>query len=166
MFHREAVLPRVELLCAGAPAIAHVARRLNEEWGRQQGYRPAVTLAWCRTLAGSQTEALLCASIGDEIVGMAALTVCDLATHTHLTPWLSSLLVEPAHRGQDCGRIIADAVCALAAQRGARDIYLYALSGRLVAYYARLGWMPVEGVEIDGARFQIMVKPLAAPTVG
>ena len=77
------------------PRIGEIGRRLNREWGAAMGYSVSETVAWCRTLAASQTEALMIATRSRLAVGAALLVQCDLPNRDQHSPWLSSLFVHP-----------------------------------------------------------------------
>ena len=148
----------IETLVETSSSIRTVAQWLNEEWGKEQGYSFRETLSWCRELANSAREAIVCAHWAQQPVGAALLVDCDLRSHSHFSPWLSSLFVVPKHRGRGIGRSLAKRLCEIAGEQGHTEIYAYALEGPLIAFYRQLGWSAVESTEIAGRRFVVMTK--------
>ena len=50
----------------------------------------------------------LVAVLDTEVVGLACLVETDIESHTHLTPWLASVLVAPRHRGRGIGSALCE----------------------------------------------------------
>jgi predicted N-acetyltransferase YhbS len=88
----------------------------------------------------------LVAVIGGECVGTVALVENDLRCRPY-TPWLASLIVAPAHRGQKIGEGLVESVKALAKDKGYRELYLR--TEHASGYYVKLGWEFVETCEDD-----------------
>lgn len=137
-----------------------IARWLNEEWGREQGYSYDDTLSWCRSLAADECETIISARLVEKPVGVAVLVTCDLPSHSHLSPWLSSLYVLPKYRRAGVGGLLTSRLCETAANLGHQQIFLYVLDGPLVSFYGRLGWSLVEHVSVARRNFSIMRKAL------
>lgn len=150
----------IETLVETSPSIRTIAQWLNEEWGRGRGYSYEDTLSWCRDLASSESEAIICANLAGRLVGVALLVDCDLPSHPHFSPWLSSLFVAPKYRGQGVGRSLTNRLCEIAEQRGHAEVHLYALEGPSISFYRQLGWAELEKVEIAGGEFVVMKKAL------
>jgi GNAT superfamily N-acetyltransferase len=55
-----------------------------------------------RARRGSVPTAFV-ALVDGQVAGLASLEAHDLDTHQHLTPWLTSVLVDPRRRGQGIG---------------------------------------------------------------
>ena len=138
-----------------------MARWLSEEWGTSLGYDLSDTLAWCEELAEAQDETIMAATRNDRPIGSIAVVQCDLEGYENFRPWLSCFYLLPPERGMGIGPPLIQAACDWARAKRYSDLYLYALKGRLTAYYGRFGWQPVSDLSQDGDAFQIMRKPLS-----
>jgi GNAT superfamily N-acetyltransferase len=91
-----------------------------------------------------------------EVLGTAALRVCDLEGREDLTPWLGGVYVLPQFRR----RGIASALCEVVEQKardlGVRSLYLFTLDQSRL--YGRLGWAFLERMQWHGHEGEIMVK--------
>lgn len=72
-------------------------------------------------------------------VGMASLREND-GIQPHLTPWLGSLVVDPACRGQKIGEQLIDAIKQLSIRLGHNTLYLLAFDPTIPTWYTKLGW--------------------------
>jgi GNAT superfamily N-acetyltransferase len=150
----------IETLVETSSSIRIIAQWLNEEWGHGRGYTYEDTLSWCRDLANSESEVVICAKLAERPVGAALLVDCDLPSHPHFGPWLSSLFVVPEHRRHGIGRSLTERLCEIAEERGHAELYLYALKGPLISFYRELGWSALEKFKIAGSEFVVMKKTL------
>jgi GNAT superfamily N-acetyltransferase len=148
----------IERLVENSSSLPTIARWLSEEWGREQGYSYEDTLSWCRGLTTSGGEAIICAKLAETPVGVALLVDCDLPSHPHFTPWLSSLFVLPEYRFSGIGSFLTSRLCEIAAKLGHPEVYLYVLEGPLVSFYRRRGWLRIESIEMAGGAFALMKK--------
>ena len=73
---------------------------------------------------------------------------------------MAQLFVVSSERGRGVGNALVSASIDHAAVLGFRRTYLYT-SGTLPAYYASLGWRPIEEVEYLGKMRTIMTFELA-----
>jgi predicted N-acetyltransferase YhbS len=94
----------------------------------------------------------------DTLLGSASL-VRQTITHQHLSPWLSSVYVDPAHRGGGIASALVGRVEQAAAELGWGKIYLFTPSSEKL--YARLGWELMEYSSHHGLKIAIMSKVLA-----
>ena len=53
-----------------------------------------------------------------------------------------------------------------ATARKERDLYLYAVRGRLTRRYARLGWLPLDQFRCGVTDFEVMRRPLSPAAQG
>jgi N-acetylglutamate synthase-like GNAT family acetyltransferase len=93
----------------------------------------------------------------DTLLGSASL-VRHTITHPHLSPWLSSVYVDPQYRGGGIASALVGRVEKAAAEMGSGRIYLFTPSSEKL--YAGLGW---ERMEYSGYRdltLAIMSKAL------
>ena len=99
------------------------------------------------------------ALVDSAVVGMACLVECDVESHRHLTPWLASVLVAPAHRGKGIGSALTRRATEEAATLGVSTLYLFTFDKQ--RFYARLGWSRREDARLFGRPGTIMVRTLA-----
>jgi GNAT superfamily N-acetyltransferase len=92
------------------------------------------------------------------VVGMACLVACDIDSHRHLTPWLASVLVEPAYRRQGIGSALTRRATDEASALGVSTLYLFTFDKE--ALYARLGWSTFERAQLAGLSGTIMARTL------
>ncbi len=111
----------------------HVTSHLTLE-DRIAGFR-------ARARRGSIPTAFV-ALIDGSVVGMACLLEHDIDSHRHLTPWLTTVLVGPEHRGKGIGTALIRRAVDGAAQLGFDRLYLFTYDKE--QYYARLGWSVVD----------------------
>ncbi|WP_425351050.1 GNAT family N-acetyltransferase [Mesorhizobium sanjuanii] len=147
-------------LARDSAAIPLVARWLSAEWGRVQGYCYDDTVSWCNEVANSENELLACAFLNEYPVGVALLVECDLQSHDYWRPWLSSLYVPVEHRGKRIGEALISAICEAARDGGWSELYLYAATGWLTAYYTKFGWRSVDRIDVSGNTFDVMKRQL------
>ena len=143
-----------------SPHLSNIAAWLNAEWGAAQGYSLDQTLAWCRDTAGDDDQCLLAALADEQLLGAVLVVHCDLPSHAHLRPWVSGLYVDKAQRGRGIGADLAQAASDWTRQRQHPALYLFAPEGRLVAFYHRLGWRPLDGFSRNGIPYRVMQRQL------
>ncbi len=143
-----------------SPHLPTAAKWLNDEWGVELGYDLSETMAWCTDLARAEDETVIVATRKDRLIGTILVVECDLEDHEHLTPWISGFYVPVSERGKSIGEALIQAACDWARQKGYATLYLYALKGRLTAFYERLGWAVMSEFARNGQTFQIMQRPL------
>jgi predicted N-acetyltransferase YhbS len=93
----------------------------------------------------------------DTLLGSASL-VRQTITHQHLSPWLSSVYVDPAHRGSGIASALVGKAERAAAEMGSERIYLFTPSSEKL--YAGLGWELMEYSSYQGLKIAIMSKAL------
>jgi N-acetylglutamate synthase-like GNAT family acetyltransferase len=93
----------------------------------------------------------------DVLLGSASL-VRQTITHRHLSPWLSSVYVDPAQRGGGIASALVGRIEEAAAGMGFEEIYLFTPSSEKL--YARLGWQLLEYSSHHDLRIAIMSKAL------
>lgn len=122
-----------------------VADRIWQAWWESRG----VALSEIRErLTDNMTDAplplALVAHEADQFLGTASLIASDLDARPHLSPWVAAVWTEPAARKQGVGRALVNRACAAGFALDHDHVYLCAAPA-LWAYYASLGWTPVEG---------------------
>ena len=90
-----------------------------------------------------------------DLVGSANISATTL-THKHLTPWLSSVIVPPTHRGRGIASKLALAAISEAGRLGFGKIYLF--TPKNDGLYARLGWETFEHAAINGVPVCLMAR--------
>jgi len=93
----------------------------------------------------------------DTLLGSASL-VRQTITHPHLSPWLSSVYVDPQYRGGGIASALVRRVERAAAEMGSERIYLFTPSSEKL--YAGLGWELMEYLNYQGLKIAIMSKTL------
>lgn len=93
-----------------------------------------------------------------EPVGSASLTVRDLPSHMHLTPWLAEVFVRPEHRSEGVGSALVKRVEEEAARLGAEWLFLYTFDSE--PWYESLGWQLMERCDLKGEAITIMKRDL------
>ena len=101
---------------------------------------------------------------GDTLLGSASIIEKDLATHPHLTPFLASVYVAPAYRGQGIASTLVSRMIDESRQMGAAQLYLITPDQQRL--YARLGWSPLEQVHYRGEWVTLMAVPCATSNSG
>lgn len=91
---------------------------------------------------------------GDALLGSASIVENDLTTHPQLNPFLASVYVAPAYRGQGIASAVVSRMIEEARQLGAAQLYLITPDQQRL--YARLGWSPLEQVYYRGEWVTLM----------
>lgn len=121
-----------------SPHLATVANWLHTLWWKAEGYAPDHTEAFLRAATGPAAPCCLIAERDGEPVGTATLDVDDLPHRRDLTPWLASVLVAPAHRGDGVATALVDSVLQRARALGHARIWLFTPDA--ADFYAARGW--------------------------
>ncbi len=95
------------------------------------------------------------ALVGSEPVGLCCLREND-GIRPDLAPWLGSLFVKPAYRGQRIGEQLIDVVKRKARKLGYLELYLLAFDQTLPAWYEKLGWELLGEDYLFGHRVSVM----------
>lgn len=98
---------------------------------------------------------------GETLLGSASLVQNDLTTHPHLTPFLASVYVAPAHRHQGVASALVRRMRDEVTQLGLPQFYLITPDQQRL--YARLGWREVEQVYYRGELVTLMTVTCATP---
>lgn len=87
--------------------------------------------------------------------GLLATTV----THTHLTPWLSSVYVPDELRGRGIASALSLHAVGAAAALGYDRLYLF--TPRSEALYARIGWITFDRIDHNSVTLTLMERSTA-----
>jgi GNAT superfamily N-acetyltransferase len=142
--------------------IPTLANWFHDEWGH---FNPAATIAQrisrlkerCTHTAGIPIT--LVAIAENIVVGTASLVEHDMEVHMELSPWLSSVYVAKAHRGQGIGSRLVESVVKEAEINDAAILYLFTPNRE--SFYARLGWQLFGREEYRGQQVVLMKLPIS-----
>ena len=99
------------------------------------------------------------ADTGSQVLGTAALRVCDLPGYEHLTPWLGGVYVLPQFRRRGIGTKLCLTVEQYAKHiEGIEKLYLFTLDQK--KWYESLGWSTFAPCSWHGHAGEIMYKNL------
>ncbi|MCP3477492.1 GNAT family N-acetyltransferase [Bradyrhizobium sp. CCGUVB1N3] len=153
----DAKLPEIEDLTveSGLPAI--IAKLQFAFWGPLTGHSSAAEYEQflCFAARSRQLPTVLVARCGEALLGSVNLLVHEMTIRPGLSPWMAQLFVPGAERSRGVGRALINASLVRAAELGFPRLYLYT-SGTLPAYYAALGWKPIEELEYLGKMRTVM----------
>ena len=93
-----------------------------------------------------------------EPAGSASLTVRDLPSHMHLTPWMAEVYVRPEFRERGIGSALVKRIESEAERQGVEVLFLYTFDRE--AFYERLDWDLMERDRMQGKPIAIMKRVL------
>lgn len=97
----------------------------------------------------------LVALINGQAVGMASLREND-GIQPERTPWLGSLVVDPAFRRKGIGEKLINAIKQQALLLGYSKLYLLAFDPSIPTYYVKLGWLSIGTDQYLGHQVAVM----------
>jgi predicted N-acetyltransferase YhbS len=150
----------IESLKAASELPARIAALQFANWGRSTGFSSVEDYErFLRDATESpRLPAVLVARRAGTFLGSVNLLLHEMTTRPSLSPWLAQLFVIAEERGRGVGAALVRACLARFAELGFPRVYLYtAAASRLPAYYASLGWKPIEDVEYLGKMRTVMV---------
>ncbi len=118
----------------------------------------ADVVALASLVEGDGFEAGLVAEIDGELAGSCLFVREEFEPLHDVSPWLAGLVVAEPYRGRGLGRMLIETVEKHARSVRCNDLYLYTDAAE--ALYARLGWVAVERMVIDGAPLVLMQRKL------
>lgn len=139
------------------PELVGLCARWNlEAFGETTGWTLKEVIAGLQKIIapGSMAMAFIAHHDG-EPAGFVLLIDCDLESHSHLKPWLASLIVAKEFRRKGIGSALVAAVETAARHRGDEQLFLFTTTPD---YYRPLGWQFFEPLEKRGTSFEIMSK--------
>lgn len=155
----------VALTCkylADAPEyIGTCAKWAFEAWGK---YNPAVTEAmrverFREHCNKDKLPLTIVCEVEGQIAGMASLRAND-GIGEELSPWLGSLYVAEAFRGNGIGAALIARIEEEAFRLHFRKLYLLTFEASLPAWYGSLGWKKTKDDTLLGHPIVVMEKPL------
>ena len=114
--------------------------------------------AFKRRVRRDEVPTTVVAFADGEPAGSASLTVRDLPSHMHLTPWLAEVYVRPEFRKQGIGSALVKRTETEAARNSADMLFLYTFDSE--AFYEELGWELMERDRLKGEAIAIMRRSL------
>lgn len=94
------------------------------------------------------------------VLGTASLKAEDLEISSELTPWISSVYVQPDYRGEGVGTALAGEIEKISGELGYRRIHLFNPISQGV--FEKLGWTMVQTMQYGGKELAILAKDLPA----
>lgn len=139
------------------PELVELCAHWNiDAFGESTGWTLKEVITGLQKIIGPGSgEAAFIAHCNGEPAGFVLLIDCDLKSHSHLKPWLASLVVAKAFRRKGIGSALVAAVEAAARHRGDEQLFLFTMTPE---YYRPLGWNFFEPLEKHGISFEIMSK--------
>lgn len=92
------------------------------------------------------------------VLGTASLKAEDLEVAPELTPWISSVYVQPDYRGEGIGTALAEEIEKIAGELGYRRIHLFNPLSQGV--FEKLGWNLLKTVQYGGKELAVLAKDL------
>lgn len=137
---------------AAIPTLAHW---FHGEWHSFDGRSiEAIQTQLSDNLNRERAPITFVACEGANPVGTVSLDLSDLPGFDHLSPWLSSLYVEPSARSRGIGDRLVRHVQRFASARGFSEIYLW--SPGKTRLYERCGWIAMDTTLYGAHRITIM----------
>jgi GNAT superfamily N-acetyltransferase len=136
-------------------AIQTLARWFHGEWHSFDGRCiETIQAQLSDTLNREYVPITFVACEGTDVLGAASLDRSDLPGFDHLSPWLSSLYVEPGARSRGIGSALVRHVQRFACSHAFNEIYLW--SPGVIRLYERCGWIAIDTTLYSAQRITIM----------
>jgi predicted N-acetyltransferase YhbS len=74
-------------------------------------------------------------------IGSVSLVEFELKSHTHLSPWVSSLFVASAYQNRGIGKCLMEKIVAIGSEIGCHQLHLYT---PVSDYFAKSGWTVID----------------------
>ncbi len=133
----------------------------SREWGDLSGFGHADWAGEFDRIHEHPTDEIFVALDDGLPVGMVWMLEHEgIDSHLNLTPWLSCLVVDPAHRARGIGRRLIAHVESYVAAGGDRALYLLT---EAPALYFALGWEAIDTAHVAERPVFVMRKALEQP---
>jgi len=150
---------RIAIL-AETPHLEAVAGWLHAQWWAADGHDLPATRAFLAAARGPAAPLTLVAEAGGRPLGTATLDIDDLPARPDLAPWMASVLVTPAARGQGVASALVAAIVARARALGYAELFLF--TSDQAAFYAKRGWLGLGAESWRGQPVTLMRRDLTA----
>jgi len=128
------------------------------EWGDDAQFQPSDWEAEIARIVTHPVDEIFVAYDRDVPVGMVWMLEQEgIDSHTHLTPWLSSLVVDPDHRNKGIAQALISHVETYVSYGG--DTQLYLLTETPAVYFTG-GWEVLDTAALSDRNVFVMQKPL------
>jgi len=144
----------------------HIPALARWHHGQWASLNPGETLASRterleRHAAGGELPLTWVALEGETLLGSASLVPNDMELRSELEPWLASVYVGSAFRGQGIGSLLVEHITGEAGAMGYSRIYLFTPDQQ--KFYQRLGWRVRETLTYHQVLVKLMEIDLARP---
>jgi len=151
----------IEPLASHRDAIVELSSWFEQEW--PEWYGPAGRASarddLCAYAAGGPGLPFgVVALLGDEVCGVAALRAESIASHRHLAPWATALLVKTSRRRRGIGSLLLEALEREAKARRFAEIHCATASAE--SLLLRRNWLLHERIALDGSALGVYRKAL------
>jgi len=147
---------QIEYLADHLDAVSLLADWHHGEWNE---FSFEATVDELRTHTGRrQIPTTFVAIDQGRVIGSTSLLAADLIGWEHLTPWVASVFVVPDCRRRGVGRALVEHAVREARLMDVPSVYLFTASKE--AYYARLGWKPIQRAQYRSKKIVIMQRRL------
>lgn len=152
---------KIEPLTIESGLPATIAALQFSFWGTLTGYASSAEYEhFLRSVACSrQLPIVLVARRASTFLGSVNLLACEMKVRPELSPWMAQVFVVDSERGRGVGNALVEASISRLAELRFRRVHLYT-SGTLPAYYAAIGWKPIEQIEYLGKLRTVMAFDL------
>jgi len=132
----------------------------DAEWSALAGFSKDDWRQEFQRIEKDPVDEVFVALEGDTPVGMAWMLEQEgVESHTHLSPWLSSLIVDPLHRDKGVASALVQHVETYAALGGDDDLYLLT---ETPSYYFSMDWEVFDTAELPDRTVFVMKKSIRA----
>jgi GNAT superfamily N-acetyltransferase len=154
---------KIAFLAENPQHLPELSRWLYEEWDARHlhGSLEQREQDLERRMNRDQLPLALVALRGETLLGTASLRWQEVEIRPQYEHWLSTVYVHPPYRHGGVGALLVQAAAAQAERLGIGELYLYTRRAESEAWYARLGWQPVERPIYQGRPAVIMLRRLA-----
>ena len=133
----------------------------DREWRADSGFEAVDWQEEFRRIREHPVDEVFVAFQGDEPVGMIWMLEHEgAASHQHLTPWISNLIVDPAKRRRGIAGHLLAHVEAYAARGGDHDLYLLTVTPQI---YVNRDWQVMDTAALTNRQVFVMQKNLIPP---
>lgn len=130
----------------------------DREWSAAAGFSPLDWHAEFQRIEDDPVDEIFVAFLDGKPVGMAWMVEREgIDTHRHLTPWLSSLVVDPDYRDKGIASALVSHVERYAALGGDERLHLLT---ETPSYYFPMGWDVLDIAEVGDRSVYVMDKRL------